>query len=446
MNEAALPGRETLRWREKLGYGFGNFGINLSFGMTSAYLLYFYTDVCAIPAGTVATVFLVARCLDAVFDPLMGLLIDRTHTRWGKHRPWLIWVALPFALCGALVFWVPPWAGTARIAYVFASYTLLGMLYSAASLPFNSMLPTLTRDPRQRNTVNALREFLGSSATVGISYAALPLVRLIAPGNEARGFFVLAVGLALVTLLAMLNAFATTRERVAVAHDVARLTTAQSLEAARGNGPWIATMLVNFFFWIGFAGHLQSFVFYAERVLAAPALTSWLMLTMLAVLAGTAIAGVLANAIGKRRTGAIGAGLAALFTALIPLSADPSWVLIANILAYFGQGLIGGLLFSLMADAVDYGAWRSGYRAQGFLFAASSFGVKLGMSLGGAAGAWLLGRAGYVPGAATTARVAAAVVAGHVAIPAASFAAMGLSLLLFRFAPDYRPGSAPAGA
>ncbi|MBT0671510.1 MFS transporter [Novosphingobium profundi] len=434
---------DALSWREKLSYGFGNFGVNLSFGMTSAYLLYFYTDVYGVSAGTVASLFLFARFLDAAFDPLMGLAIDRTRTRWGKHRPWLLWLAIPFALTGVLVFWTPPLAGMAKIAFIFASYTLLGVLYSAVSLPLNSMLPTLTRDPRQRNTVNALRELLGSSATVGISYAALPLVRHFAKGDEAKGFLVLAIGLALVTVVAMLNAFANTRERVALtADEVEQLTTRQSLSATRGNWPWIATMLVNFFFWVGFTGHLQSFVFYASEVMGDGDLTSTLTLTMLAVLVGTGLAGICANAIGKRLTGGIGAALAALFTALIPMGDSLQWLLATNILAYFGQGLIGGLLFSLMADAVDYGAWRSGYRAQGFLFAASSFGVKLGMSVGGAAGAWFLGMAGYAAGMPATPAVVTAVKAGHAWLPAASYVAMGLSLLLFRFAPAYRPGAA----
>ncbi len=430
-----------LTWREKLSYGLGNFGVNLPFGMTSAYLLYFYTDVYGVSAGTVASLFLFARFLDAAFDPLMGLAIDRTRTRWGKHRPWLLWLAVPFALTGALVFWAPPLEGGAKIAFIFVTYTLLGVLYSGVSLPLNSMLPTLTRDPRQRNTVNALRELLGSSATVGISYAALPLVRHFAKGNEAQGFFVLASVLALVTIAAMLNAFANTRERVEPAADeVEQLTTRQSLSATRGNWPWVATMLVNFFFWVGFTGHLQSFVFYAGEVMGDAEATSSLTLTMLAVLVGTACAGVCANAIGKRLTGALGAALAAIFTVLIPMGTSLQWLVMTNIVAYFGQGLIGGLLFSLMADAVDYGAWRSGYRAQGFLFAASSFGVKLGMSVGGAAGAWFLGLAGYKAGVAATPEVVRAVIAGHAWLPAGSYVAMGLSLILFRFAPGYRPG------
>jgi Na+/melibiose symporter-like transporter len=218
---------------------------------------------------------------------------------------------------------------------------------------------------------------------------------------------------------------------------VARLTTAQSLEATKGNWPWIATMLVNFFFWIGFTGHIQSFVYFAGNVLGDAELTSTLMLTMLAVLVGTGFAGVCANAIGKRMTGAIGAAIATIFTALMPLSNDHTWLIATNVVAYMGQGLIGGLLFSLMADAVDYGAWRSGYRAQGFLFAASSFGVKLGMSVGGAAGAWFLSLAAYDAKAAATPAVVTAIMAGHVWLPAASYAAMGFALLLFRFQPAY---------
>ncbi|MCX7285545.1 MAG: glycoside-pentoside-hexuronide (GPH):cation symporter [Novosphingobium sp.] len=431
---------------ERLSYALGNFGINLPFGMTNAYLLYFYTDVYGISAGTVASLFLFARAFDALFDPLMGLIIDRTETRWGKHRPFLLWLALPFAASGALVFWIPPLAEGWREVYIFASYTVLGVLYSAVSLPLNSMLPTLTRDPGQRNIINATREFLGSSATVGIGYAALPLIKAFSPGNDARGFFLLSLGLAAITVAALINAFFNTRERVANHTGAARLTTSQSLGATRGNWPWIATMGVNFFFWVGFTGHLQSFVYYANAVLEKVDLVSTLMLTMMAVLAGTAVAGVMANAIGKVTTGMVGAALAAVFTIALVFVREPALVLGANVIAYFGQGLIGGLLFSLMADAVDYGEWRNGYRAQGFLFAGSSFGVKLGMSIGGAAGAWFLSLANYTAGTAPTADVRSAVMAGHVWLPAASFVLMGASLLVFRFPRNYRHGQPGVGS
>lgn len=425
----------ALTWREKLSYGFANFGINLPFGLTNAFLLYYYTDVYGVDAGTVGTLFLIARGVDALIDPLIGLAIDRTDSRWGKHRPWLLMVAVPFAACSVLVFWAPPLDGMAKIAFIFGSYTLLGVLYSAASLPLNSMLPTLTRDPKQRNTLNALREFLGSGGTVGIGYLALPLVARFGGADQQEGFFVLSIVLGAITIAAMVNAFVNTRERVDVDHGPARLTTGQSLSATRGNWPWVATMLINFFFWVGFTAHVQGFIFYAEKLMGDASLTSDLMLTMLATLGGIAVAGVIANTIGKRATGAIGAVLAVAFTCAIPFGETTAWLMATNALAYLGLGLIGGLLFSFMADAVDYGESLSGFRAQGFLFAASSFGVKLGMSIGGAAGAWLLDAADYDPAAVVTPAVSDAIVAGHIWLPAASFALMGISIALFRMRP-----------
>lgn len=426
---------------EKLSYGIGNFGINLIFGMTGAYLMYFYTDVYGVAPATVASLFLIARGIDAIFDPFMGLLIDRTTTRWGKHRPYLLFLAIPFALVGVSVFWAPPLTGAAKIAYIYVSYTLLGMFYSAVSLPLNSMLPTLTRDAKERTDTNAIREFLGSGATVGVGYATLPLVAAFAP-TPAAGFLRVAALFGAVTVVAMLVAFLNTRERVAPEDSPQVLTTRQSLAATRGNWPWISTMGVNFFFWVGFTGHVQSFIYYGKDVLAQPQVVPTLMLTMLAVLGGVALSAPVANRIGKRSTGMIGGVVAALATAAIPLSGEASWLLAANTVAYIGQGIIGGLLFALMADAVDYGEWKSGYRAQGFLFAASSFGVKLGMSIGGAAGAWLLSRAGYVANTPATPAVAAAVLWGHVWLPALAFAAMTLSLVPFKT----RPAPAPAHA
>lgn len=432
---------DRLTRRETLSYGFGNFGINLPFGMTNAYLMFFYTDVYRVDAAVVGTVFLLARAIDAVFDPLMGLLIDRTSTRFGKHRPYLIALALPFALSGVAVFAAPALGESAKLAWIFVTYTLLGILYSGVSLPLNSMLPTLTRDPAERNVTNATREFLGTGAVVGVGYVTLPLVNALGGGSQAAGFLRTAALLGLVTIAALAVAFLNTRERVAPVASGATLTTRESLRSTRGNWPWVATMLVNFFFWIGFSGHVQSVVYYAQHVLGRVQLVPALMLTMIATLAGTAASGWCANRIGKRATGAAGSAVAVLGTVLIPLGSSDAWQIASNALAYAGMGLIGGLLFSLMADAVDYGEWRNGHRAQGFLFAASSFGVKIGMSVGGAIGAWLLSSSGYVAGAAITPAVAAGITLGHVWVPAISFAAMGASLLLFTFAPGYRHGA-----
>lgn len=428
---------------ERLSYGFGNFGANLGFGMTGAYLLYFYTDVYHVAAGVVAALFLVARCVDAVFDPLFGLLIDRTRTRFGKHRPYLIGLCVPYAVCGVAVFATPHFSAVAKIAYLYVTYTLFGWLYSGLSLPLNSMLPTLTRDGKARTSINALREFMGSSATVGATFVTLPLVHWFG-GARAGGYAQTAALFGVIAVIAMTAAFLKTRERVGPERSPQVLTTRQSLRATRGNWPWIATMLVNFFFWVGFIGHIQSVIYYARDVLHRADLVPRIMLMNIGLLVGTAVTAFVANRIGKRTTGMIGAGIAAACTAAIPLSNASSWVVLMNGAANLGLGLIGGLLFAFMADSVDYGEWRSGFRAQGFLFAASSFGVKLGMSVGGAAGAWLLSRAGYVAGALVTPAVAASIAWGHIWIPMASYLAMGVSLLLFRFPGGYDASRTPA--
>lgn len=428
---------------ERISYGFGNFGANLAFGMAGAYLLYFYTDVYRVSAGIVATLFLVARCLDAVFDPLFGLLIDRTQTRFGKHRPYLIGLCVPYALCGVALFSTPHVSALFKIAFLYGTYTLFGMLYSGLSLPLNSMLPTLTRDGKTRTSINALREFLGSSATVGATFITLPLVHWFG-GSLAGGFAATAALFGIVSIIALTTAFFKTRERVGPERSPQVLTTRQSLRAARGNWPWVATMLVNFFFWVGFIGHIQSVIYYADDVLHRADLVPEIMLTNVVLLIGTALSAFVANRIGKRTTGMIGAAIAAACTAAIPMSNLRFWVLSMNGACNFGLGLIGGLLFAFMADSVDYGEWRSGFRAQGFLFAAASFGVKLGMSIGGAAGAWLLSRAHYVAGVPVTPPIAVSIVWGHIWIPTASYFLMGLSLSLFRFPGRY--GTSGAGA
>jgi sugar (glycoside-pentoside-hexuronide) transporter len=419
---------------EQISYGLGSFGTNLQFGMVSAFLMYFYTDVSGVSAAMVAEVFLVSRIVDAVYDPVLGLLIDKTSTRFGKHRPYLIALAIPYAICGAALFTTPALSGSSKTAYIYITYTLFGVLYSSLSLPLLSMLSTLTRDSGQRALINSVREFLGSTAIVGASYITLPLVALLGLGSAAAGFARTAAMFGVVTLIGLALLVANTRERVVPARSV-QLSTRQSVRAVVANWPWVSTALINFFFWTGFTVHIQSAIYFTHNLLGRMALLPTLMLTMIAALPGTAIAGSLSNWMGKRPTGLLAATVAMLATAATGWSTDSSWLLGCSALAYLGLGVQAGLIFSMMADSVDYGEWRSGYRAQGFLFAASSFGVKFGMGLGGALGAWMLARGGYVAGGALTPRVAAAINWGYVWAPVACFIAMALSNLAFNFDP-----------
>ena len=428
--------KNHITMREKLCYGAGNLGINLQFGMVSAFLMYFYTDVYGITPAVAAQLFLIARTIDAIFDPFMGFLIDRTETRWGKHRPYLAVLAIPYAICGVTLFFAPPIYGALKLIYVYATYTVFGILYSALSLPLLSMLPTISRDTKERTVINAVREFLAAIAFVGVGYLTLPLVAFFGGGSRQQGFWMTAALFGVITLAGLALLVTNTREREPPIQTT-RLTTGQSLRTVVGNWPWIATSLLNLFYWIGLTVHIQSAVYFAEYSIGQLNLLPDLMLTMTGSIAGVAATGWVANRIGKRATGYAGAALAAAATAATPLSHSPAWLIGTSIGTYFGLGLIGGLIFAMMADAVDYGEWRTGHRAQGFLYAASSLGVKLGMGIGGAIGGALLAYSGYAKDAPVTEAVKWAIDLGYIWVPVACITASGLCFFLFVFESDF---------
>ena len=429
---------DRLSFKARLSYGLGNLGFNLLFGMAGAYLMYFYVDVYGIAPATVASIFLLARLADAFFDPFLGLMIDRTRTRFGRFKPYLIFLTVPYVACGIAIFSKFPLDSDAKITLAFVTYTLFGLLYSCLSLPLNSMLPSLTPDPRERTATNALREFLGTGATVGITYATLPLVAALGGSNEPRGFFWTAVLLGVVTILMVATMIRNTQERALEDTDEAKPTIRQSLQAIRGNWPWLATLLMNLFFWIGFISRAQSFVYYARDVLGRPDLASLLASTMLAIVPGIAMSVPIALRIGKRKTAALGFVFGGVSVGLIASVNSVAWVLFMSGLSFMALGLMAGVLFALMADAVDHGKAISGVHAPGFLFAAVSVGVKIGMSIGGALGAWLLAYGGYRPGGEITPLIQSMISYSQIAIPAACFLACAASMALFYVPTEHR--------
>ncbi|WAH55442.1 glycoside-pentoside-hexuronide (GPH):cation symporter [Pseudomonas silvicola] len=425
---------------ERLSYGCADGGINLLLGLVSSYLLFFYTDVFHLSVATIGTLFLVARLLDAVADPVIGLLIDRTRTRFGQHRPWFLWFGLPFALCGVLTFATPDLSAQGKITYAFISYTLLGLLYSAVSLPLTSMLPTLSADAQQRTEINALRQLLGTGGVLVIGLAAMPSVHWLGQGDDRRGFMLTAAVCALLALIALSLAFVHTRERVPARHGSHPLTLRQSLSATRGNWPWLATMLINFLFWVGFVSVNQFTLFYLTYNLQRADLIPVVMATGTVKLLTIALCPWLTRRWGMRPTVLLGCVATVGATLAMAWVHEPVAFITLNLVAKLGMGLVIGLLFAMMGEAVNYGEWKNGVRAQGFLFAASSFGVKLGMSIGGALGAGLLAWGHYVPNTPVQSPATMQwLEVGFVWVPVLAYLGIVLSLLLYRFAPGYAP-------
>ena len=203
-----------LTLREKIAYGFGDLASVLYWQTFMLYFTYFYTDVFLIPAGVAATMFLVSRVWDAVNDPLMGIIADRTNTRWGKFRPYLLWFCVPLAVAGVLTFSVPNFGMTGKIVYAYVTFILIMMLYTAINIPYTALLGVISPDSDERTSVSSIKFLFAFTAGVIVSATLLPMVKALGKGNEARGWQLSFVIYGIAAIIFFLIAFKGTRERV----------------------------------------------------------------------------------------------------------------------------------------------------------------------------------------------------------------------------------------
>jgi GPH family glycoside/pentoside/hexuronide:cation symporter len=392
MNEKQMP------WRERISYGLGDTASNLIFQMTTLYLMYFYTDVFGLNPGAVAVIFLVARVIDAIAEPFIGVMIDRTQTKWGKCRPYFLWLAVPFSLTAVLMFLTPDFGDTGKLVYAYISYTVLGIMYSGINLPLSAILPSLTSNSNERTVINTVRMIFAVIGIVTVSAGTMPLVKAFGGGDEAKGFLVTMVLFSGIALLLFLNMFANTKERVK-AIDEKPLPMREGAKALKGNVPWLIMLLLSLFLWITTSIQGQTSIYYMTYYMKKPELIPIVNSMQLLMIFSMVIAPFVVKKIGKRNTIIIGSmvSIVGYIIAIIGGNAlSVPILLIGLLISGLGMGVGAGLIFAMMADTVDYGEWKSGVRAQGLLYSAASFGVKVGMGLGGALGGVILSMGGYV--------------------------------------------------
>jgi sugar (glycoside-pentoside-hexuronide) transporter len=392
-----------LRWQEKLGYGLGDFGSNLVWGMCITFLLYFYTDVFGISAAAAGLLLLVARVFDAILDPIMGLITERFTTRWGKFRHYLLFGTPVMALLLVLTFTTPELGAAGKLAYAYVTYILLGVLYTVVNLPYGALAPTMTQDPADRNALSACRSFgakAGDGLVVGL--ATPTLVLALGAGLATRGYQLTALVYALMCWAALWYTFATCRERY-VAPAAGGLSVTRLLRLLRQNTPFLLLFGSFVFFVSAVFTRGTATVYYMTYNTGQPGLLGPLLASgTVASMAGIVLSQVCAGFLGKRRTFILGLCLWSACSAGMYLAAQPAVlpVFLWYFSAYVGMGISFGLFWSLIADTVEYGEWRTGIRAEGGIYSVASFLLKLCSAVAGIVPAAVLDLTGYAPNAA----------------------------------------------
>ncbi|MBY9080263.1 glycoside-pentoside-hexuronide (GPH):cation symporter [Paenibacillus sp. HN-1] len=389
---------QKLSLLEKVSYGLGDTASNLIYAVVTTYLTYYFTDIYGIGAAAVGTLLLVARLVDMVDSPILGILIDKTHTRWGKSRPWILWSCLPFAIVTTLLFMGPELSASGKLAYAYIFYIASNILYTAVNNPLTTLLPSLSSDIQERTVANSFRMFGGQFGGLIVNLTLLPLVAFFGNGDQQKGFFHTMILFGIVGLVMFLITFLNTRERVQDKSGGKSLPVKESIKAIKGNLPWYAGVLVGVVFFILYVIKLSSGIYYITYNLNQPDMVATVNTLGSLTLVGIIFVPLLSKKSSKKTLMIIGMAICMLGQFIIYLGQQSTFMLLTGtVVGAIGLGLPVGLLFALIADTVDYGEWKSGVRAQGLLAStASGIAIKLGSGLGGAIPAWLLAAGGYV--------------------------------------------------
>jgi Na+/melibiose symporter-like transporter len=434
---------------EKIGYSLGDAAANFVFMTMILFQLNFYTDTFGITAAAAGTLLLVGRLWDAFFDPVMGVLADRTSTRWGKFRPWVLWTALPWGLVMYLAYTTPDWSSTGKLIYACVTNILLMTLYSANNTPYSAMTGVMTGDVNERTSLSSYRFVAAMVAQLIVGGFTLPLVAKFGQGDNAKGWQ-MTMGLwAGVCVVLFLVTFITSRERIQP-DPAQKLSARQDFGDLLTNGPWMAMFILTLAHFIVLAMRGGTMFYYFDYYLdegrllnllrglgldaagegnaagtgrylleafglvlnadhsnvASVAFSLFNMSSQFVTVLGVLTSTYLSIRFGKKAVAIVGFALTTIFMSLfyvLPPTAVGSAFLVEWVRALCYAPTIP-LLWAMFADVVDYAEWRTGRRTTGVIYATILFALKAGLSLGGAIAGWLLAGYGYQPNVAQNAQ------------------------------------------
>ena len=403
-----------IKLTEKIGYGFGDMASSMFWKLFGAYLMIFYTDVFGLPAAVVGTMFLITRIWDSAFDPIVGVVADRTHSRWGKFRPYLLWLAVPFGIIGVLTFVTPDWSPIGKLVYAYVTYSLMMMIYSAINVPYASLLGVMSPNPKERNTLSTYRmtfAYIGSFIALLLF---MPLVNFFSGnskdlGDQQTGWTMAVVVIAILCIILFFGCFAWTKERVKPIKE-AQNPLKEDLKDLFKNKPWwillgagVAALVFNsirdgatvyyFKYFVVEEDYATVSFFGMSFVLSG----LYLALGQAANIIGVIAAAPVSNRIGKRNTYMWAMIIATVLSVIFYWfdKEDLIWMFVFQALISICAGSIFPLLWSMYADCTDYSELKTGNRATGLIFSSSSMSQKFGWAIGTAITGWLLGFFGF---------------------------------------------------
>src|SRR5690242_16508588 len=357
--------------KEKIGYALGDAASNFFFQFFSLFLVFYYTDSLGISATAVGTMMLVTRLADAVIDPMVGAVADRTRTRWGRFRPYLLWFAIPYGLMGVVMFMCPDLSSAGKLAFAYITYTMMMFVYSAINVPYSALMGVMSDTSSERTKLSSYRFVAAFGAGMLISALALPLKNYLGRGNDKVGFLWTMTIFAVCSVICFLITFATTHERVRPVHDNSRKV-GEDLKLLTKSLPWVLLFVISLFNLTWFCTRSGAQIYYFKYVAGDEARAQWFITSgMIATMAGIALAPWFARRLGKRQAMIILSLITTILNAsffILP-TGNQALLVTVNILSGFISGPTGAIVWSMYADAADEIEWKHGRRITGLVYA-----------------------------------------------------------------------------
>lgn len=430
---------------EKIGYGVGDAASNLYQGFFGLFLLYYYTDVFGLSPAAAATMLLVSKIVDAISDPAMGLIADRTDTKWGKYRPYILFGAIPYGLLGVAVFLGPEFSDLGKLIYAYVTYTAVWLAYTAINVPYSALLAVISPVAEERTKATQFRFIFASLGTLAVGALATPLVGWFGGENEVAGFRWTMALFAVLSVLLFWFTFATTKERVRAPRQKSNVS--EDLSGLLKNVSWIVLAIAGIFLIVGIGTRMSSVAFALKYYLIDPSggegskVFLWMDRTALFIslgLIGQLVGAIATPALARRfekRTLMINMNIAhaILLLAGFMLTPDDFLLLTAlHVVGMFTFGVIITLIFVMYTDCVQYGEWQTGRNNAGLTVSASMFSLKFGGAVGSAVPGFLLAAFGFVANTAQTDEAIFGIRLMFFIVPAVFFLIGGLLMIFYK--------------
>jgi len=387
-----------LGWGEKLGFGAGDLGFNFYWTTIASFLAAFYTDVFGISAAAAGTMLFVTRIVDAFTDPMMGAVADRTRSRFGKFRPYLLYAGLPMAAAGVLTFTTPDLGESGKLIWAYCTYSILMLMYTVLSTPYSALSGVMTANSQERTTLISVRFLFAFTGGALVNKYTLPLVEAFGAGNETRGWQLTMVLYGVLAAVIFFITFLTTKERIKPPPGQ-KTNPLEDIRDLLRNRPWVIlfalAMIIMMTFTMRAGSAYYYFTYYVER---PDLLSDYLFWQLVAYACGAALAPVMTRFMDKAKLLMLLMSIVGVLSiAFFFVPKDMIWLMFTmNVLISLSLGPKSPLTWSMYADTADYNEWLNGRRATAMTFSAATFAQKLGGSLGSAGMLWVLAAIGYV--------------------------------------------------